>query len=67
MHGHHAHLHEQHHEDQAWLDRQTKSRLPATYFMATFTLQVELPLGLGLPARGGHAADGMRLVDAQHL
>jgi hypothetical protein len=40
--GHRACPHCQHHEAQAWLERQTKLLVPATYFMLTFTLPAEL-------------------------
>lgn len=40
--GHRACPHCQHHQPQAWLERQTKLLVPATYFMLTFTLPAEL-------------------------
>lgn len=40
--GHRACPHCQHHESQQWLERQLKRRVPADYFLITFTLPVEL-------------------------
>lgn len=40
--GHRACPHCQHFESQRWLDRQLKALVPATYFLVTFTLPVQL-------------------------
>jgi hypothetical protein len=40
--GHRACPHCQHHESAAWLQRQLKALVPATYFLVTFTLPSEL-------------------------
>jgi len=40
--GHRSCPHCQHHESQRWLERQLQRRLPATYFLLTFTLPAEL-------------------------
>ena len=40
--GHRACPHCQHHDSQAWIERQLKSLVPATYFLITFTLPAQL-------------------------
>ena len=40
--GHRACPHCQHHESAAWLQRQLQALVPATYFLVTFTLPVQL-------------------------
>jgi len=40
--GHRSCPHCQHHESQQWLERQRQKRVPATYFLITFTLPAEL-------------------------
>jgi hypothetical protein len=40
--GHRACPHCQHHEAQAWLQRQLQTLVPATYFLVTFTLPAQL-------------------------
>ena len=40
--GHRHCPHCQHHESQQWLERQLKQRVPAEYFLLTFTLPAEL-------------------------
>jgi len=40
--GHRSCPHCQHHESQQWLERQLQKRVPATYFLLTFTLPAEL-------------------------
>ena len=40
--GHRACPHCQHHEAQAWLQRQLQALVPATYFLVTFTLPAQL-------------------------
>jgi hypothetical protein len=40
--GHRACPHCQHHESQQWLERQLQHRVPADYFLVTFTLPAEL-------------------------
>jgi hypothetical protein len=46
--GHRSCPHCQHHESQQWLERQRQRRLPATYFLITFTLPAALrPLAWG--------------------
>ena len=40
--GHRACPHCQHHESQQWLERQLQRRVPADYFLVTFTLPAEL-------------------------
>lgn len=40
--GHRHCPHCQHHESQQWLERQLQNRVPATYFLVTFTLPQEL-------------------------
>jgi hypothetical protein len=40
--GHRHCPHCQHHESQQWLERQLKQRVPAAYFLLTFTLPAEL-------------------------
>ena len=40
--GHRSCPHCQHHESQQWLERQLKKRVPAEYFLLTFTLPCEL-------------------------
>jgi hypothetical protein len=40
--GHRSCPHCQHHESQRWLERQRQRQLPATYFLITFTLPVQL-------------------------
>jgi len=40
--GHRACPHCQHHESQQWLERQLQRRVPADYFLLTFTLPAEL-------------------------
>lgn len=40
--GHRACPHCQHHEAQAWLQRQLEALVPATYFLVTFTLPAQL-------------------------
>ena len=40
--GHRNCPHCQHHESQAWIERQLKRQVPASYFMLTFTLPAEL-------------------------
>lgn len=39
--GHRLCPHCQHHESQEWLERQVQKRLPAEYFLLTFTLPAE--------------------------
>ena len=40
--GHRACPHCQHHDSQAWLQRQLQALVPATYFLVTFTLPAQL-------------------------
>ena len=42
--GHRNCPHCQHHESQQWIERQLKKRVPAEYFMVTFTLPTEFRL-----------------------